>query len=150
MIEPGIYKEVMGSFPSGVTVVTTLDRTVPLIEDRLKLSGLYDRCASVRASGLAVLELEEDPLRAVEAIVRQAELAVSQDKAEVICLGCGGMAGLDEQIRQRTGVPVVDGVTAAVTIAESLVRLGLSTSKVRTYATPRPKTITGWPGRFGR
>lgn len=25
MIEPGIYKEVMGSFPSGVTVVTTLD-----------------------------------------------------------------------------------------------------------------------------
>jgi hypothetical protein len=25
MIEPGIYKEVMASFPSGVTVVTTLD-----------------------------------------------------------------------------------------------------------------------------
>lgn len=134
------------------SVVTTLDRTVPLIEDRLKLSGLYDRCASVRASGLAVLELEleEDPRRALEAIVRQAELAVSEDKAEVICLGCGGMAGLDEQIRRRTGVPVVDGITAAVTIAESLVRLGLSTSKVRTYATPRPKTIIGWPGRFGR
>ena len=112
------------------SVVTTLDRTVPLIEDRLKLSGLYDRCASVRASGLAVLELEADPLRAVEAIVEQAERAVRDDKAEVICLGCGGMAGLDEQIRQRTGVPVVDGVTAAVTIAESLVRLGLSTSKI--------------------
>lgn len=27
------------------SVVTTLDRTVPLIEDRLKLSGLYERCA---------------------------------------------------------------------------------------------------------
>ena len=132
------------------SVVTTLDRTVPLIEDRLKLSGLWDRCASVRASGLAVLELEHEPQRALEAIVHQAELAVTQDKAEVICLGCGGMVGLDEQIRQRTGVPVVDGVTAAVTIAESLVRLGLSTSKVRTYATPRPKTIIGWPGRFGQ
>jgi allantoin racemase len=130
------------------SVVTTLDRTVPLIEDRLKLSGLWDRCASVRASGLAVLELESDPERALEAIVRQAELAVLEDKAEVICLGCCGMAGLDEQIRQRTGVPVVDGVTAAVTIAESLVRLGLSTSKVRTYATPRPKKIVGWPRRF--
>jgi len=132
------------------SVVTTLDRTVPLIEDRLKLSGLYDRCASVRASGLAVLELEADPQRAVEAIVHQAERAVRDDKAEVICLGCGGMAGLDEQIRQRTGVPVVDGVSAAVTIAESLVRLGLSTSKVRTYATPRAKRIIGWPMRFGR
>ncbi len=127
------------------SVVTTLDRTVPLIEDRLKLAGLYQRCASVRASGMAVLELEEDPLAAMEAIVRQAELAIRDDKAEVICLGCGGMAGLDEQIRQRTGVPVVDGVTAAVTIAESLVRLGLSTSKIRTYATPRPKKIIGWP-----
>ena len=132
------------------SVVTTLDRTVPLIEDRLKLAGLYARCASVRASGMAVLELEEDPLAAMEAIVRQAERAIHDDKAEVICLGCGGMAGLDEQIRQRTGVPVVDGVTAAVTIAESLVRLGLSTSKIRTYATPRPKKVIGWPGKFGR
>ena len=132
------------------SVVTTLDRTVPLIEDRLKLAGLYQRCASVRASGMAVLELEEHPLAAMEAIVHQAELAIREDKAEVICLGCGGMAGLDERIRQRTGVPVVDGVTAAVTIAESLVRLGLSTSKVRTYATPRPKTILGWPGKFGQ
>ena len=132
------------------SVVTTLDRTVPLIEDRLKLAGLYQRCASVRASGMAVLELEEDPQAAMEAIVRQAELAIHEDKAEVICLGCGGMAGLDEQIRQRTGVPVVDGVTAAVTIAESLVRLGLSTSKIRTYATPRPKKVIGWPGMSGR
>ncbi|MFL1490387.1 aspartate/glutamate racemase family protein [Pseudomonas antarctica] len=132
------------------SVVTTLDRTVPLIEDRLKLAGLYQRCTSVRASGMAVLELEEDPLAAMEAIVRQAELAILEDKAEVICLGCGGMAGLDEQIRQHTGVPVVDGVTAAVTIAESLVRLGLSTSKIRTYATPRSKKVIGWPSQFGR
>ena len=127
------------------SVVTTLDRAVPLIEDRLKLAGLDARCASVRASGMAVLELEEYPERAVEAIVSQAEQAVHQDKAEVIVLGCGGMAELDEQIRRRTGVPVVDGVAAAVTIAESLVRLGLSTSKVRTYATPRPKSVIGWP-----
>ena len=132
------------------SVVTTLDRTVPLIEDRLKLSGLWDRCASVRASGMAVLELEASPHKALEAIVRQAELAVIDDKAEVICLGCGGMAGLDERIRQLAGVPVIDGVTAAVTIAESLVRLGLSTSKVRTYATPRPKAIAGWAARFCR
>lgn len=127
------------------SVVTTLDRTVPLIEDRLKLAGLNDRCASVRASGLGVLELEEYPDRAVAAILNQARLAVEEDKAEVIVLGCGGMSGLDDQIRSRLGVPVVDGVAAAVTIAESLVRLGLTTSKVRTFATPRPKVVTGWP-----
>src|SRR5919112_530793 len=62
------------------SVVTTLDRTVPLIEDRLKLGGLTDRCASVRASGMAVLELESDPERAVEAIVEQATAAVRDDR----------------------------------------------------------------------
>ncbi len=127
------------------SVVTTLDRTVPLIEDRLRLSGLLQRCASVRASGLGVLELESDPDRAVEAIVEQATRAVVDDKAEVIVLGCGGMAELEERVKAATGVPIVDGVRAAVTVAESLVRLGLSTSKVRTYATPRPKRVTGWP-----
>ncbi|WP_430296196.1 aspartate/glutamate racemase family protein [Sinomonas sp. B1-1] len=127
------------------SVVTTLDRAVPLIEDRLRLAGLDARCASVRASGLGVLELEEDPERAVKEIVAQAEAAVGDDRAEVIVLGCGGMSGLDARIRERCGVPVVDGVAAAVAVAEGLVRLGLSTSKVRTYAPPRPKKVTGWP-----
>jgi allantoin racemase len=127
------------------SVVTTLDRTVPLIEGRLALAGLAAHCASVRSSGLSVLQLEEDPATAVKAIVREAELAVRDDRAEVICLGCGGMAGLDEAVRGATGAPVVDGVTAAVKLAESLVGLGLSTSKIRTYAPPRPKRIAGWP-----
>jgi allantoin racemase len=70
---------------------------------------------------------------------------VIEDHAEVICLGGGGMAGLDAAVRDAVGVPVVDGVTAAVKLAESLVALGLSTSKVRTYAPPRPKKIVGWP-----
>ncbi|CAM5372360.1 aspartate/glutamate racemase family protein [Streptomyces atroolivaceus] len=127
------------------SVVTSLDRTVPLIEERLHTAGLSARCASVRASGLAVLDLERDEEAAVEAIVEQAARAVEADRAEVICLGCGGMSGLTERVVERTGVPVVDGVSAAVTIAESLVRLGLTTSKVRTYAPPRPKRIVNWP-----
>ncbi|AUH69411.1 MULTISPECIES: aspartate/glutamate racemase family protein [Gordonia] len=127
------------------SVVTTLDRTVPLIEDRLRLAGLATRCASVRASGLGVLELESDPERAVEAIVAQAREAVERDHAEVICLGCGGMAELEEKVRAATGVPIVDGVRSAVTVAEGLVRMGLSTSKVRTYAPPREKKVVGWP-----
>jgi allantoin racemase len=127
------------------SVVTTLDRTVPLIEDRLLLAGLSSHCASVRASGLSVLELEESEERAVAAIVEQAKRAISEDRAEVIVLGCGGMAGLDAAVRDATAAPVVDGVAAAVKLAESLVSLGLSTSKVRTYAAPRAKTMTRWP-----
>jgi allantoin racemase len=129
------------------SVVTTLDRAVPLIEDRLILAGLHDRCASVRSSGMSVLELESEPNRAIEAIVAEAQLAVDIDRAEVIVLGCGGMAELKDRVVERCGVPVVDGVQAAVAVAEGLVNLGLSTSKVRTYAPPRPKRVTGFPSR---
>ena len=127
------------------SVVTTLDRTVPLIEDRLLLAGLDSHCVSVRASGMAVLELEENPQAAIEAITDQAAEAVERDRAEVIVLGCGGMAELGETITRRASVPVVDGVAAAVRMAESLVGLGLSTSKVRTYAPAREKKLSGWP-----
>jgi allantoin racemase len=127
------------------SVVTTLHRAVPQIEDRLRVAGLLDRCASVRASGLGVLELEDDTGRALDAIAAEALRAVRDDHADVICLGCGGMAGLDEKVRAATGTPVVDGVAAAVKLAEALVGLGLSTSKTGTYAPPRPKRITGWP-----
>jgi allantoin racemase len=127
------------------SVVTTLDRAVPQIEDRLRVAGLLERCASVRAAGIEVLSLESDPKAAMDAIEEQASLAITHDRAEVIVLGCGGMAGLREAIAKRTGAPVVDGVAAATKLAESLVQLGLTTSKVRTYARPRPKALVGWP-----
>ncbi|MBE6483883.1 MAG: Asp/Glu/hydantoin racemase [Actinomycetaceae bacterium] len=128
------------------SVVTTLDRNVPPIEDRLLSYGLDRRCASVRSTGLSVLELEDADI-AKAAITREAERALAEDNAEVIVLGCGGMAGLDREISKQLGIPVVEGVTAAVKLAESLVALELSTSKVRSYAAPNPKKITGWPLR---
>ena len=127
------------------SVVTTLKRSVAAIEDRLMLAGLAARCASVRAGGMSTLELDSDPAAAITEIVAQARVAVEVDHAEVICLGCAGMAGLEEAITAELGVPVIDGVGAAVRLAEALVGLGLSTSKVCTYAQPEPKRITAWP-----
>jgi allantoin racemase len=127
------------------SVVTTLARSVPPIEDRLRLAGLADRCASVRASGMSTLEVDADPAGATAAIVAQARRAVEDDHAEVICLGCAGLAGLEEAIGTELGVPVIDGVGAAVRLAEAIVGLGLATSKVGSYARPGPKNVTGWP-----
>ncbi|MFH8635134.1 aspartate/glutamate racemase family protein [Streptomyces lydicus] len=125
-------------------VVTTLDRAVPQIQDRLLTAGLLQRCAAVRGTGLGVLELEEDPARTVEVILETAREVVRAG-AEVICLGCGGMAGLDAEVAAALGVPVVDGVAAAVKFAEAVVGLGLTTSTARSFAPPRPKAIGAWP-----
>src|SRR5437016_1819887 len=127
------------------SVVTTLQRSVPAIEDRLKLAGLIDRCASVRASGMSTLEVDRDPKGAIAGIVAEARKAVELEHAEVICLGCAGMAGLEEAITSDLHIPIIDGVGAAVRLAEALVGLGLSTSKISTYAKPDPKRMIAWP-----
>ena len=44
------------------TIVTTLDRAVPLIEERLLSFGLDRHCANVRSTSLSVLELEDHRL----------------------------------------------------------------------------------------
>ncbi|MEL4154552.1 aspartate/glutamate racemase family protein [Corynebacterium bovis] len=125
-------------------VVTTLDRTVPMIRDRLVVAGLADRCVSVRGTGLGVLELEKDDDATDRAILELARDALAAG-AESVCLGCAGMAGRAPELSRRLGAPVVDGVTAAVGQAESLVRQGLMTSKSGTYA-PRPaKSLSGYP-----
>jgi len=53
--------------------------------------------------------------------------------AEVIVLGCAGMAGLDKRMEEKLGVPVLDGVVCALIIASGLVKYGASTSKIRKY-----------------
>ncbi|MGL6233946.1 MAG: aspartate/glutamate racemase family protein [Segniliparus sp.] len=123
-------------------VVTTLARATGQIEDSLRLAGLFDRCSGVVAADLGVLELEGES--AVETVVAAARRAVGQG-AEALVLGCAGMAALAEAVSSRVDVPVVDGVAAAVKLAESLVDLGLTTSKRGSYAPPREKRRTGWP-----
>src|SRR5207248_4973766 len=90
-------------------------------------------------------EVDENHAGAVRAVVAEARKAVETDHAEAICLGCAGMAGLEEAITTELRVPVIDGVGAAVRLAEAVVGLGLRTSKVSTYAVPEPKKIIGWP-----
>jgi allantoin racemase len=126
-------------------VVTTLQRSVAAIEDRLLLAGVAAHCSGVRATGLGTADLDSDPARTVAAVVEQARLAVERDGAEVVCLGCGGMAGLDTTVSEQVGVPVVDGVRAGVRIAEALVGMGLRTSKVGAYAPPAGNPMTAWP-----
>lgn len=127
------------------SVVTTLARSIAPIEDRLLLAGLGAHCASVRACGLGTAEVDADPGGAVQAIVDEAARAVAEDGADVICLGCAGMAGVTAAISEQVGAPAVDGVAAAVALAQAVVGLGLSTSKAGCYAPGPANPRSHWP-----
>ncbi|MCM2456690.1 aspartate/glutamate racemase family protein [Rhizobium sp. CG4] len=121
------------------SIITTLPRSIPIIEDLVSDYGADRHCRKVRAINLPVLGLEEDPAMAEQLLIREIETAKQQDRAEAIILGCAGMSALCDRLREATGVPVIDGVTAAIKIAEALVGAGYVTSKVNAYDYPRVK-----------
>lgn len=125
------------------SVVTTLGRSVSPIEHNLVKYGLASRCARVRAAEVAVLDLEDAASDAYAQISNEVRIALKEDRAEAIVLGCAGMTNLAERLSNEHGVPVIDGVGAAVKLIESLAGLGLRTSKRTTYAPPRSKAYAG-------
>ena len=130
------------------SVITTLSRSVSPIEHNLVKYGLASRCARVRAAEVAVLELEDPASGAYAHISNEIRAALKEDRAEAIVLGCAGMTDLAARLSKEHGVPVIDGVGAAVKLVESLAALGLKTSKRTTYAKPLAKAYAGTMPNF--
>ena len=122
------------------SVITTLVRSVPGLEANLQRYGLAARCARVRATDIPVLELEHGGPGTVDRICREIRTAIEEDHAEAIVLGCAGMADLMHQLEQLHGLPVIDGVSCAVTFAEALYSARLKTSKIGAYAMHKSAT----------
>jgi allantoin racemase len=134
-----------GTLGNKFSVVTTVQRFVPIIEEVLHAVGMDRRCASIRPTGLNVLQLEEDPSLTKRLLAERAKQAVAEDFADVIVLGCGGMAGFDKELQAEIGVPVIDGIVAAVKMAEACISYGVSTSKANTYAFPPKRSAARFP-----
>ena len=101
------------------------------------------RVAERSAAEIPVLELELDSACALERIIAECRRAKAEDGIGAIVLGCAGMAEHSAEIGAALGLPIVDGVSAAVKLAESLVALGLRTSKHGDLAFPPPKPFRG-------
>ena len=109
---------------------------MPALEHNLARYGLDARCARVRSSEVAVLELEQPGSNARQKISAEIGLAVTEDRAEAIVLGCAGMASLAADLADEHGLPVLDGVSCAVKMAEAMAGLKMRTSRLGGYAPP--------------
>ena len=110
------------------SVVSTAKHSIPNKEAVIRKYHLQDVMASVRAP-----KDEHSDASAEEKYLEAAKLAIEEDMAEVIVLGCAGMTGLDKLLEKELGVPVLDGVICALIITTGLVKYGVSTSKIRRY-----------------
>jgi allantoin racemase len=105
------------------SVVTSTAASVPVIEENIEALGFRRQCASVRASGLQVLAIEDGSpeVRSIlaEAIVRTHR----EDGGDAVVLGCAGMSRLRSDLESRTGVTLIDGVAASAVLAAAAANL---------------------------
>jgi allantoin racemase len=135
---------IAGSF----SVVTTLGRSVPVVEHLARKYGVAHHCRRARAAEVPVLALEDPASDARERLRAEIRRALEEDRPEAIILGCAGMADLNRALAEEFAIPVIDGVAAAVKLVEGLVGLGLTTSRRGGYAPPPPKPYVGDFARF--
>jgi allantoin racemase len=126
-----------------ISVLTPTGRGYGRVAARLRSLALAELLASVRGIGLSVMDLARQTPGALDKAADAARVAVEQDGADVLVLGCMSMAflpGICEALGQRVGVPVVNPVVAALKTAEAVVSMRISHSKTA-WPLPKPQEM---------
>lgn len=124
------YARTLGS---QIGIVATSGRSAIAHWDSVRRYGVADSCAGIRAVELGVLELESLPR--ADVLARMGGVArklVEEDGADVLTLGCAGMADMKVAVEgavEGMGVQVVDGVVAGVHHLVGVVRMRGRTAK---------------------
>nr|VWP00379.1 Putative peptide synthase/polyketide synthase [Ganoderma boninense] len=87
--------------------------------------GLSGAFVGVESTGMTALELHDKPSDAVAAGISAAASRIVARGVRTIIMGCAGMSGMAEAVREGCGggrVQIVDAVRSGVTMLEGLVR----------------------------
>lgn len=106
-------------------VIAILQKSIPRHLRAFGGMGVIDRLAGDRALGLGVAELA-DSERSLNAMIATGKKLRDDDGANVLIMGCAGMARYREPLQQATDLPVVEPSQAAVSMALGQIKLNLS------------------------
>lgn len=127
------------------SVLTGTQKWTSPKEDTIAKLGLSSRIASLKSYSEWTEDLSEDQLLSnLTTVGRQ---CIEEDRAEVIVIGAGPLAGLGDRLSKILGVPVIDPTIIGYKSLELLVSLGLTHSKVGKWAYP-PTEISDSSGQY--
>lgn len=109
-------------------VIAIMQRSIPRHLRAFGAMGVLDRLAGDRALGLTVADLA-DPDKSLSAMIDTGKRLRDDDGADVLIMGCAGMAQYRQQIEDATGLPVVEPCQAAAATALGHITLGQSHRK---------------------
>ncbi|PPI87682.1 Asp/Glu racemase [Candidatus Pantoea edessiphila] len=125
------------------SIITTLPRTVMIIRHLLQQYGFTKYCAAIHNINFSVLELTKNKEQAKEKIMKYCIESKNNDSVGAIILGCAAMSDLSSTLTKELELPIIDGISAAISIVESLIKLGFNTSKHGDLDFPSKKELSG-------
>jgi Asp/Glu/hydantoin racemase len=104
-------------------VIAILPTSIPRHLRYVGAMGVLDRFAADLSIGLGVSELSDEQ-RTLGRMIDVGQTLRDTHGADVLVMGCAGMARFRETLERELGIPVVEPTQAAVTMAVGRVRLG--------------------------
>lgn len=126
-----------------ISIICLTSRLAVWYQECAEEHGLAGRLVSVRSLDVPIPDIvnAKDQLRA--RLLQECEHAIEQDAAEVIIFGGTPIAGLAREAAPLTPVPVLDGVSCAVRLAEAIAGLQVRSPSRGSFARPKPKSAQG-------
>ena len=106
-------------------VIAIMPASIPRHLRAFGAMGVLDRLAGDRALGLGVTDLA-DPDKSLGAMIATGKRLRDDDGANVLIMGCAGMAQYRATLESETGLPVVEPCQAAAALALGHIALGQS------------------------
>ncbi|MEO9572620.1 MAG: aspartate/glutamate racemase family protein [Tateyamaria sp.] len=106
-------------------VIAILPTSIPRHLRAFGAMGVLDRLAGDRALGLGVADLADES-KSLAAMIATGKRLRDEDGANVLIMGCAGMARYRTPLQQATGLPVVEPTQVAVSTALGQICLSLS------------------------
>ena len=126
-------------------IVTFARALEPWYEECVRMHGLWERCAGIRALDEPFVDIAGVGAEKEDLLVELAQRAVIDDAADVLILAGAPLSGLAARVAMRIPVPVIDQAAAAVRQAETMAALRLRKASAGTFCRPGAKTTTGLP-----
>ena len=94
-------------------VLTTLQISVPVIKQNIEAQGFGKVCKDVMASGIPVLELENNPISAANTLSKCVKIIEARDPKISVVLGCAGMTKVCKQLQARHNIFLLDPIVSS-------------------------------------
>ncbi len=112
--------------------------------------GLDGPAAAVRALDVPISHISNARAETGRLLVELCHRTIEEDGAEVVIMGGGPIAGLAREVAHEIPVPVLDGVSCAVRLAEMLIDLAPAKASKGSQARPPAKPTQGLSAELAR